>query len=72
MENRDDKLIALIGLLAASVIGIVVIFTTTWLADIRRPSSDAFEVQTCTMPPAETRRSARRSIPDALTFCTIL
>ncbi|MGD8106517.1 hypothetical protein ACQE32_07595 [Pantoea sp. FN0302] len=53
MENRDDKLIALIGLLAASLIGIVVIFTTTWLTDIRRPSSDAFEVQTCTMPPAE-------------------
>ncbi|UQY45648.1 hypothetical protein M1E08_13125 [Erwinia sp. PK3-005] len=52
MENRDDKLIALIGLLSASLIGVMFLLAMTWLTDIRRPTPAALEVQTCTMPPA--------------------
>lgn len=53
MENRDDKLIALIGLLAACLIGIVFLFVMTWLTDIRRPAPAALDSQSCTLPPAQ-------------------
>ncbi|WP_275554843.1 hypothetical protein [Mixta sp. Marseille-Q2659] len=52
METRDDKLIALIGLLSACLIGVVFLFTMTWITDIRRPSQPPLDAQSCYMPPA--------------------
>ncbi|MEN4768112.1 hypothetical protein [Duffyella gerundensis] len=54
MESRDDKLIAVIGLLSASLIGMIFLFIMTWLADVRRFSDDATTLQSChkkTSPP---------------------
>jgi len=48
MESRDDKLIAIIGLLAACLIGVVFLFAMTWLTDVRRPADPAVEVPSCT------------------------
>lgn len=47
MEARDDKLIAIIGLLSASLIGVVFLFTMTWLTDVRHPADPTLDVQTC-------------------------
>ncbi len=47
MEARDDKLIAIIGLLCACLIGVVFLFTMTWLTDVRHPADAAIDVQTC-------------------------
>lgn len=47
MESRDDKLIAIIGLLSACLIGVVFLFTMTWLTDVRHPVDPALDVQTC-------------------------
>jgi hypothetical protein len=47
MESRDDKLIAVIGLLSASLIGMIFLFIMTWLADVRRFSDDATIQQSC-------------------------
>jgi hypothetical protein len=52
MEARDDKLIALIGLLSACLIGVVVLFTMTWITDIRRPLQPPLDAQACYIPPA--------------------
>ena len=37
MESRDDKLIAIIGLLSACLIGVVFLFTMTWLTGAIQP-----------------------------------
>lgn len=47
MESRDDKLIAIIGLLSACLIGVVFLFTMTWLTDVRHPADQSLDVQTC-------------------------
>ncbi|MBK0090441.1 MULTISPECIES: hypothetical protein [Erwiniaceae] len=47
MEARDDKLIAIIGLLSACLIGVVFLFTMTWLTDVRHPADPTLDVQTC-------------------------
>lgn len=47
MENRDDKLIALIGLLSACLVCVIVLFTMTWLSDVRHPSSQMVDTQSC-------------------------
>lgn len=48
METRDDKLIALIGLLAACLIGILFIMTMTWLTDMERPAAE-LETSSCVL-----------------------
>ncbi|MCE0488529.1 hypothetical protein LU196_00410 [Pantoea sp. Mb-10] len=48
MEARDDKLIAIIGLLAACLIGVVFLFTLTWLTADRHPVEAPQDVKTCT------------------------
>ncbi|WP_215847106.1 hypothetical protein [Candidatus Pantoea bituminis] len=55
MENRDDKLIAIIGLLAACLIGVTFLFTMTWLTDVRHPTDPSLDVQSCS--PSLTRQS---------------
>jgi len=47
MENRDDKLIALIGLLSACLVCVCVLFTMTWLSDVRHPSDQFVDAQFC-------------------------
>jgi len=47
MESRDDKLIAIIGLLAACLIGVVFLFAMTWLNDVRHPADPSLDVQNC-------------------------
>jgi len=47
MENRDDKLIALIGLLSACLVGVIVLFTMAWLSDVRHPSTQLVDTQAC-------------------------
>ncbi|MCZ4058734.1 hypothetical protein O3W44_06025 [Pantoea sp. LMR881] len=47
MESRDDKLIAIIGLLAACLIGVTFLFTMTWLTDVRHPTDPSLDVQSC-------------------------
>ncbi|MFV9685881.1 hypothetical protein ACNY67_03175 [Pantoea sp. KXB45] len=37
MDSGDDKLIAIIGLLAACLIGVTFLLTMVWLTDIRHP-----------------------------------
>lgn len=48
MESRDDKLIAIIGLLSACLIGVVFLFLMTWLTDVRHPADPSLDVQCCT------------------------
>ncbi|MEZ3498179.1 hypothetical protein [Pantoea sp. KPR_PJ] len=48
MESRDDKLIAIIGLLSACLIGVVFLFVMTCLTDVRHPAQASLEVQSCT------------------------
>ncbi len=55
MEARDDKLIAIIGLLCACLIGVVFLFTMTWLTDVRQPADPALDVQTCPPLPVPTK-----------------
>jgi hypothetical protein len=57
MESRDDKLIAIIGLLSACLIGVVFLFTMTWLTDVRHPVDPTLDVQTCPHKPATTQQS---------------
>jgi hypothetical protein len=57
MEARDDKLIAIIGLLSACLIGVVFLFTMTWLTDVRHPADPSLDVQTCPQKPATTQQS---------------
>ncbi|MHA6310887.1 MULTISPECIES: hypothetical protein [Pantoea] len=47
MESRDDKLIAIIGLLTACLIGVTFLFTMTWLTDVRHPTDPSLDVQSC-------------------------
>jgi len=55
MEARDDKLIAIIGLLCACLIGVVFLFTMTWLTDVRQPADPALDVQPCPPLPVPTK-----------------
>ncbi|WP_343463275.1 hypothetical protein [Pantoea sp.] len=57
MEARDDKLIAIIGLLAACLIGVVFLFTLTWLTAERRPFEAPQDVKTCTPQAAPPQHS---------------
>ncbi|WP_437610763.1 hypothetical protein [Erwinia sp. V71] len=47
MENRDDKLIAVIGLLCACLICVIILFVMTWLSDVRHPPEPPIDVQSC-------------------------
>lgn len=48
MESRDDKLIAIIGLLTACLIGVTFLFVVTWLNDSHQaPSLEGVDAQTC-------------------------
>lgn len=47
MENRDDKLIALIGLLSACLISVIFLFTMTWLSDVRHTPDQLVDTQSC-------------------------
>lgn len=57
MESRDDKLIAIIGLLAACLIGVVFLFAMTWLTDVRHPADPSLDVQSCTPKKPPVHRS---------------
>lgn len=57
MESREDKLIALIGLLSACLITVVFLFAVTWLNDVRRSAQAVPEAQAC-YAPAEPAASA--------------
>ncbi|MBA2814872.1 hypothetical protein [Candidatus Pantoea persica] len=48
MESRDEKLIAIIGLLSACLIGVVFLFLVTRLTDVRHPAGPSRDVQRCT------------------------
>lgn len=47
MDSRDDKLVALIGLLSAGLIAVTVLFTLTWLSDVRYTSKQPLDVRVC-------------------------
>lgn len=48
MESRDDKLIAIIGLLTACLIGVTFLFVVTWLNDSHLVSPQTrIDTQTC-------------------------
>lgn len=47
MDSRDDKLLALVGLLTAGLITVTVLFTMTWLSDVRYPTESPLDVRTC-------------------------
>ncbi len=47
MESRDDKLLALVGLLTAGLITVTVLFTLAWLSDVRSPTEQPLKTQTC-------------------------
>ena len=46
METKEDRLLALVGLLAAGLITVVVLFTLTWLSDVRRAPAENWS-ETC-------------------------
>ncbi|MGD9424399.1 hypothetical protein ACLHDD_04355 [Pantoea sp. NSTU24] len=48
MDSGDDKVIAIIGLLAACLIGVTFLVTMVWLTDIRHPVDPSLDVHTCT------------------------
>ncbi|MGE9550480.1 hypothetical protein ACQPT2_04480 [Erwinia amylovora] len=47
MDTREDRLLALIGLLSAGLITVVVLFTLTWLSDVRRMPAQPPSPETC-------------------------
>ncbi|WP_165446233.1 hypothetical protein [[Erwinia] mediterraneensis] len=57
MEARDDLLIAIIGLLSACLIGVVFLFTITWLTDVRHASDAELDVYTCPLQAPPSQRS---------------
>lgn len=57
MESRDDILIAITGLLSACLIGVVFLFTMTWLTDVRHPADPALNIQSCTKKHSSVQRS---------------
>jgi len=56
MESRDDKLLALVGLLTAGLITVTVLFTLTWLSDVRYPAEQPLDTRTC---PSSLHHSSR-------------
>ena len=57
MESRDDILIAITGLLTACLIGVVFLFTMTWLTDVRHPADPALDIQSCKKKHLSAQRS---------------
>lgn len=47
MDTREDKLLALVGLLSASLIIVVVFFTLTWFSDVRHLPENPVDPQSC-------------------------
>lgn len=47
METKEDRLLALVGLLAAGLITVVVLFTLTWLSDVRRAPAEVYPPNSC-------------------------
>ncbi|WP_428945795.1 hypothetical protein ACQK5W_07305 [Pantoea sp. FN060301] len=47
MDAREDKLLALIGLLSAGLITIVVLFTLIWFSDVRSGAENPVDPQSC-------------------------
>ncbi|MBM0746459.1 MULTISPECIES: hypothetical protein [Pantoea] len=47
MDARDDKLIAIIALLCACLIGVIFLVTMTWLTDVRRPADTLQDARSC-------------------------
>ncbi len=59
METKEDRLLALVGLLAAGLITVVVLFVLTWLSDVRRSPIETWS-ETCapqTSTPSEPHSS---------------
>ncbi|PKH26282.1 hypothetical protein CIG19_00270 [Enterobacterales bacterium CwR94] len=52
MESRDDKMVALVGLLAAALIGVTILFTVTWFSGLRHNAEPLIDNQTCLQPTA--------------------
>ena len=50
MDSREDKLLALVGLLAAGLITVTVLFTLTWLSDLRPAAEPKIDAKTCQFP----------------------
>lgn len=51
MGSREDKLLALVGLLSACLIAVMVLFTLTLLSDVRHPADDTISPQSCYATP---------------------
>ncbi|EOS96648.1 hypothetical protein LU631_16600 [Erwinia tracheiphila] len=47
MDTKDDRLLALVGLLAGVLFTIVVLFLLTWLSDVRRMPADYTSPEPC-------------------------
>jgi len=47
MDVRDDKLIAIAGLLCASLITILVLFTMVWFMDVRQAAMQPQNENSC-------------------------
>jgi len=47
MDTREDRLLALVGLLIVGLITVLVLFTLTWLSDVRRIPAQPSRPQTC-------------------------
>jgi len=57
MESRDDKMIAIIGLLTACLIGVTFLFLMTWFNDSRLTTPvDHVDAQTCYPKPPTGQR----------------
>ncbi|MDF2784098.1 MAG: hypothetical protein K0S95_633 [Pantoea eucrina] len=57
MDARDDKLIAIIGLLCACLIGVIFLVTMAWLTDVRRPVDTLQDAKTCAPGPHRAQHS---------------
>lgn len=57
MENRDDKLIALIGLLSACLISVVFLFAMTWFSDVHPSSEPRVDSESCYVKDVRSARS---------------
>lgn len=47
MDTKEDRLLALVGLLSGGLVIIIVLFTLTWLSDVRRIPPSYTNADTC-------------------------
>ena len=57
MDARDDKLIAIIGLLCACLIDVIFLGAMTWLPDGRRPADTLQDAKSCAPASRHTQHS---------------